>query len=183
MEDSAGTDSKPSDFCIVIKKRIFGLDEPKYVAMYKERPRSIKEAYDTAAKLLTYYGCQAVLESTRTAIITYFRDHKYTHLLMKRPRSTMSDTVKGNSNMLGTPASPKVINHYRELIYNYCLEYSHTLQFEEVVEQLLSYTDERKKEFDIVAALGMAELGDEEMSAKKPVPREPAQRQFSDIGW
>jgi hypothetical protein len=29
----------------------------------------------------------------------------------------------------------------------------------------------------------MAELGDEEMSAKKPVPREPAQRQFSDIGW
>ena len=152
--DSAGTDHNPSDFCIVIKKRVLGLKDPKYVAIYKDRPKDPREAYDIAAKMLTYYGCQAVLESTRTAIITYFRDKKWTHLLMRRPRSTMSDVTKGNSNMFGAPATPKVIEHYRELIYDNILDYSHTIEFKEMLEQLLNYSDEKKKDFDIVAAMG-----------------------------
>lgn len=151
QKDSSG---KVSEFCIVIKKRVMGLSEPKYVAIYKDRPKDPREAYENAAKLLTYYGCKAVLESTRTAILTYFRDHKYLHLLMKRPRATMPDVSKGNSNMYGTPTPPKVINHYRELIYDFCIDYSHTIAFREMVDQLLNYTDERKKDFDIVAAMG-----------------------------
>ena len=79
IADSAGTDKNPSEFCIVIKKRVLGQADPCYVAIYKDRPKDIREAYEAAAKLLTYYGCQAVLESTRTAIITHFRDHKYLH--------------------------------------------------------------------------------------------------------
>ena len=181
---SDNEDSKKlSEFCIVIKKRYFGLQEPMYTAMYKDRPRDPREAYDTAAKLLMYYSCKAVLESTRTAILTYFRDKKFLHLLMKRPRATMPDVSKGNSNMYGSPATVKVIEHYRELIYDFCLDYSHTIAFREIVEQLLTYSDERKKEFDIVAALGMAELGDEEMSSKKPQIKEPTGVGFKDIGW
>lgn len=154
-----------------------------YVAMYKDRPRDLREAYENAAKLLTYYGCQAVLESTRTAILTYFREAKYLHLLMKRPRATMPDIAKGNSKMYGTPATVKVIEHYRELIYDFILDYYHTIGFIEMVTQLLRYSDDKKKDFDIVAALGMCELGDEELSAKKPVEREKIANQFRDIGW
>lgn len=51
-EDSA-TQKDVSDFCIVIKRRAYGLKEPKYVAVYKERPRDIRLAYDNAMKLLT----------------------------------------------------------------------------------------------------------------------------------
>lgn len=182
-DSSQGENAKVSDFCIVIKKRVFGQSDPMYVAVYKDRPRDPREAYENAAKLLTYYGCQAVLESTRTAIITYFRDHKYYHLLMKRPRSTMPDVSKGNSNMPGTPATIKVIEHYRELIYDFCLDYSYTIAFREMVEQLLNYSDEKKKDFDYVAAMGMAELGDEELSVRKPEPREPKGKEFRDIGW
>lgn len=172
-----------SEFCIVIKKRVFGQSDPMYVAMYKDRPRDLREAYENAAKLLTYYGCQAVLESTRTAILTYFREAKYLHLLMKRPRATMPDIAKGNSKMYGTPATVKVIEHYRELIYDFILDYGHTIAFLEMVTQLLRYSDDKKKEFDIVAALGMCELGDEELSSKKPVEREQISNQFRDIGW
>lgn len=50
-EDSA-TQKDVSDFCIVIKRRAYGLKEPKYVAVYKERPRDIRFAYDNAMKLL-----------------------------------------------------------------------------------------------------------------------------------
>lgn len=179
----SGQAEKLSEFCIVVKKRVFGQSDPMYVAMYKDRPRDPREAYETAAKLLTYFNCNAVLESTRTAITTYFRDHKYLHLLMKRPRATMPDISKGNSNMYGTPATVKVIDHYRELIYDFCLDYSHTIGFREIVEQLLNYSDEKKKDFDIVAAMGMAELGDEELSVRKPEAREPQGKKFIDIGW
>ena len=153
--DSTGTDKKPSCFCIVIKKRTIGLAPPQYVAIYKDRPKDPREAYENAAKLLTYYNCKAVLESTRTALLVYFRDKNYMSLLMKRPRSSMSDITKGKSSMYGAPASIKVIEHYRELIYDFCLEFSDTIYFLDMVEQLLEYSDENKKEFDIVAAMGI----------------------------
>lgn len=180
--DSA-SDKNVSDFCIVIKKRVFGTSDPMYVAMYKDRPKDVREAYEVAAKLLTYYGCQAVLESTRTAILTYFRDKKYLHMLMRRPRATLTDIAKGNSNMYGSPATTRVIEHYRELIYDFVLDYSHTIYFIDMVHQLLRYSDEEKKKFDIIAAMGMCELGDEELSVKKPEAREPKTKAFRDIGW
>lgn len=168
-KDSATQDeSKLSDFCILIKKRQYGLDDPKYVAMYKDRPRDIHEAYETAAKLLVYFNAKAVLESTRTAILTYFKNKKYLRLLMKRPKSTLSDITKTNTNMYGSPASEKVIMHYSELIYDYCLSYSHTIVFREMLEQLLNYSYEKKKKFDIIAAMGFTELADEDLSFKKP---------------
>ena len=181
-KDSA-TDRGASEFCIMIKRRQFGLSEPKYVAMYKDRPRDIREAYEIAAALLTYYGCQAVLESTRTAIITYFRDKKYINLLMKRPRSTLADVTKTNSNMIGAPATVEVINHYRELIYDYVIDYCHNINFIQVIDQLLRYSDANKKEFDIVAAMGMCELGDEELSNKRPTPIEPPKKSIRDVGY
>lgn len=52
-----------------------------------------------------------------------------------------------------------------------------------MVVQLLGYSDEKKKDFDIVAAMGMAELGDEELSMKAPRPREPESTSFLDIGY
>ena len=183
-KDSATTDSsKLSDFCILIKKRILGLDNPGYVAIYKDRPRDPREAYENAAKLLIYYGAKAVLESTRTAILTYFRDKKYIHLLMKRPRATLADVSKSNPNMYGAPSNEKTINHGRELVYDFCLDYSHTIRFREMLEQLLNYSDEKKKNFDIVAAMQMVELADEEISFKKPTERQDVEKSFRNFGW
>jgi hypothetical protein len=183
-KDSATDDKKKvSDFCIVIKKRVFGQSNPAYVAIYKDRPRDPRDAYEMAAKLLRYYNCKAVLESSRTAILTHFRNQKYLGLLMKRPRSTLPDITKGNSNMYGTPASMKVIDHYRELIYDFIIDYYFTIGFVEMIDQLLNYSDAQKKKFDIVAAMGMCELGDEELSVRKPEPKELINNTFRDIGW
>jgi hypothetical protein len=102
---------------------------------------------------------------------------------MKRPRSTQSDVKKGNSNMFGAPASIKVINHYRELIYDFIIDNVHTMYFQEMVDQLLNYNDENKKDFDIVASMGMTELADEELSFKPPQERDPIEQNFQDVGW
>lgn len=183
-QDSATQDkSKLSDFCVVIKKRVLGLETPAYVAMYKDRPRDIREAYENAAKLLTWYEAQAVLEATRTAITTYFRNKNYLHLLMRRPRATTSNITKTNTTMYGTPTPPRVIAHYVELVYDFCLDYAQTMNFREMLDQLVNYSDEAKKKFDIVAAMGMAELADEELSTRKPVEIEPVHKAFQDFGW
>lgn len=85
--------------------------------------------------------------------------------------------------MIGTPATVKVINHYRELIYDFIIDYCYTINFIEIVDQLLRYSDKEKKKFDIVAAMGMCELGDEELSSKRPEPYEPRGKEFRDFGW
>jgi hypothetical protein len=48
---ASAQDTDVSDFCIVIKKRMHGVNEPKYVAMYKDRPKDIREAYEIALRL------------------------------------------------------------------------------------------------------------------------------------
>jgi hypothetical protein len=63
------------------------------------------------------------------------------------------------------------------------LDYSTGIGFPEMISQLLNYTDEKKKFFDIVAGLGMCELGDEELSLKKPTVDEPVSKKARDIGW
>jgi hypothetical protein len=43
-ETSAQT-RDPSKFCTVIKRRVYGMKEPSYVAYYLDRPDDIREAY------------------------------------------------------------------------------------------------------------------------------------------
>ena len=63
---------------------------------------------------------------------------------MKRPRATLADVKNGKSNMYGAPATSKTINHYIELIYDFALDYSYTIQFTEFIEQMLNYSDEKR---------------------------------------
>ena len=55
----------PSDFCLVVKKRVFGIEEPQYVAIYKDRPNDIREAYKIAVRLVQYYNAVINIEATR----------------------------------------------------------------------------------------------------------------------
>lgn len=63
----------PSDFCITIKKRAFGMNDPQYVAMYKDRPGDIREAYKIAMCLARYYNCKINIEATRMGMVTWAR--------------------------------------------------------------------------------------------------------------
>jgi hypothetical protein len=68
-----------------------GLQDPKIVALYKDRPRDVRTAYNNAIKLLMWYNCKAVVEATRVSIITYFKEKNKLSLLFKRTRATLSD--------------------------------------------------------------------------------------------
>lgn len=156
-KDSA-SDSNVSDYCIVIKKRVFGLNDPKYVAMYKCRPHDIREAYDLSIKLLTWYNCQALLEYTKISIQTYFKEKGKSNLFMSRPKFAItSGTKRQGKQLIGLPATEAVIQHGLELVNNFINDYWHTIDFEEILDQMLNYTYENKRKFDIIAAM---QIGD-----------------------
>ena len=174
----------PSKFCITIKKRIKGLDAPKYVAYYLARPDKIRDAYQNAIKLMFYYNCMCNIEATRISMIQWAKQNGVIEYFMKRPRATYPDPTKKISNQIGTPATKAIIDHQTDLIANYIEDYGEQIWFEEMLDQLVRYNDANKGKFDIVAAMAMTELADEELTGVIPkLVEDETTSEWKDIGY
>lgn len=183
-EQTSDYTKDPSKFCIVIKKRIRGTEDPAYVAYYMERPDNEREAYERAAKLMVYYNSLVNIEASRLSMLSWAKRNGFGDYFIKRPRATYPDLNKKISSTVGTPATPAVISHQLDLIADFIQDYSHTIWFPEFLEQLLRYNDENKGKFDIVASMGMAELVDEELSGIVPkVVEEDSNQTWQDVGY
>ena len=55
--------------------------------------------------------------------------------------------------------------------------------FEPMINELITYSYENKRKFDIVAAMGMAELGDEELSGIPPQEADNGGRKLKLFGY
>lgn len=174
----------PSDFCIVIKKRAFGMQEPVIVAMYKDRPQDINSAYKIAMCLCKYYNARINVEATRVGFLNWAKKENLLNYFMRRPRATLADIRSGNTKAYGTPATGAIIEMQTDLVATYVEDYSHNIWFEEILEELQKYNPDNKRKYDIVASLGMVELADQELSARVPIKVETeANEQFQDFGY
>lgn len=161
-ETSEGT-KHPSDFCIVIKKRAMGLKEPMYVAYYRDRPDNINEAFRNAMKLILWYNAKAMIEKTKITFLKFMENKKLkVKYMMKKPRAALSNDTR-RSEEYGAPATEVIISHGLDLIANFVEEYSHTIWIPEMIDELVTYSYENKRKYDIVAAMQMAELADEDL--------------------
>ena len=182
--DTSKDTRDPSDFCIVILKRMMGLHEPQIVAIYKDRPGDEREAFKIAIRLCQYYNAQINIEATRKSFYTWAKDRGYGQMFVRRPRATMnSDLSKTRSNQIGTPATKQIIEQHTSLTANFVEDYCHTIWFEEILQELISYNDENKTKFDIVASLGMVFLLDQELSQRVPSAVEKEVEPFEDFGY
>lgn len=172
-----------SDFCLVVLKRAYGIEGPKVVAYYKDRPQTINEAHKIAIKLAQYYNAIINIEATRISLLGFARDNKYLNYFMRRPRVTQTDIQRGNSKQYGTPATSIIIAHQTDLIANFIEDYYFDLWFEEILDQLLRYSDANKRKFDAVVALGMSLLADEELSGITPKEVKQIKEEWNDIGY
>lgn len=184
-KSNSAQDVDVSEFCIVVKKRVFGMNEPIYVAMYKERPQNIETAYDMAFKLLVWYNAKAVLEFTKIGFSKFLEKHKRMDLLMERPEFAVSTKNRGRvtKRLVGIPSTESVITHGLELIQIYLNEGWQDIYFEEMLYQLLNYSYEDKRKFDIIAAMVCAEIGDEQLMDIRPVKTNTISNNWKDIGW
>ena len=183
--DNSAEENDVSDFCIVIKRRVFGDKEPKYVAVYKDRPRDIRVAYMIALKLLTWYNCQAMLEFTKISFQQFLKDRNKENLLMSRPEYAVSVKVKKRptKRLIGIPSTEAVIKHGLELISAFLSDYYYTIDYPEMLEELLKYTYENKRKFDMIAAMSCCEIGDEALTGITPMKPAVTQKTWQDIGY
>ena len=174
----------PSDFCILIYKRAFGLQEPKIVAMYKDRPQDVNTAYKIAMCLCKYYNARINVEATRVGFLNWAKRENVLSYFMKRPRATLNDIKSGTTKSYGTPATSVIIDMQTDLIATYVEDYSHNIWFEEILEELQKYNPDNKRKYDIVASFGMVMLADQELSARTPIKvEEEASNEFQDFGY
>jgi len=81
---------------------------------------------------------------------------------MRRPSATSNTTTRTNLKQYGTPATDAIIDHQLDLIEQYIVDFCDQIQFPEMLDELIRYSYENKRKFDIVAALGMVLLAEEE---------------------
>lgn len=156
-----------SKFAIIVYRRQLGLQEPKIVAVYKERPRHIKDAWDICLKLAMFYNAKVLIEYTKISVVHHFKNVGKEHYLMHKPQGGQASNGRRTINrQIGVTPTQSVIEHYLELIENYIVDYYQFIDYVDLLDELISYSYENKRKFDLVAAFGMALLADEEMRGK-----------------
>ena len=116
-------------------------------------------------------------------MVTWAKEKGYLGYFMKRPKATLTDIKYGSTKQYGTPATKTVIEQHTNLTAAFVEDYCHTIWFEEMLEQLTGYNDENKGKFDIIAAMGMTELADQELSGRQPSFVRKEVEQFRDFGY
>lgn len=166
-DDTSATTTERSKFCIVIKKRMQGMKEPMYVAYYMGRHDNVKDDYIQGLRLIQWYNAKAMIEKTRINFLSFMDGKKLKYrYMMKRPKATESDkNSKSLQSNFGAPASEQAIQHGLTLVAEFVEEYCHTIWITEMIDQLITYSYENKRKFDMVAAMQMAELADEELTS------------------
>lgn len=185
QQDTSDQTRNPSKMCTVIKRRIHGMKSPMYVAYYLDRPQRIEEAYEQSLALMYYYNAVANLEASKVGILGWAKREKWMQYFMRRPRVCSGDPSKKKSTTApyGTTTSVAMIEHGISLVSSYIEDYWEEMWFLDMLEQLLKYSDENKGKFDIVAAMQMAEIADEELSEVVPVAVKDMSNEFQDIGY
>ena len=185
QQDTSDQTRNPSKMCTTIKRRVHGMKAPMYVAYYLDRPQRIEEAYEQTIALLYYYNARANLEASKVGILGWAKREKWMQYFMRRPRVCSGDPSKKRSSTspYGTTTSVAMIEHGIQLVADYIEDYWEEMWFIDMLNQLLKYSDENKGKFDIVAAMQMAEIADEEVSELIPVAVKEIKNEFQDIGY
>jgi len=155
-----------SKFAIVVYRRQLGLQEPKIVAVYKERPRHIKDAWDICLKLAMFYNAKVLIEYTKISVVHHFKNVGKEHYLMRKPQGGQATGRRTVNRQIGVTPTQAVIEHYLELIENYIVDYYQFIDYTDLLDELISYSYENKRKFDLVAAFGCALLADEELRGR-----------------
>jgi hypothetical protein len=168
-DSSYATDNKKgSELAMLVKKRIldgsyFQSSSNIYVAKYKKRSNDVREDHDNALKLAVYYNSPVNIEYTKIGIVSHFRARGFYEMLMKRPTIARGDADPNKASaLIGTQTSTAIIDHMDNKIKEYIDDYYDQMFFADQLEQLQNYTREDRTKFDLVIAMGLSELADED---------------------
>jgi len=190
MDSSYATDNKKgSELAMLVKKRVvnngyFKYTSNIYVAKYAKRSADVRTDWDNALKLAYYYHAEVNVEYTKIGIVGWFRDQGYYHLLKKRPSMALAGADPRKSSMLiGTQASTHIIDHMDGKVKSYIDDSYGEIYFKDILSQLQDYDRDNRTKFDMVIAMGLCELADEDLMGKVAKPPVRETEQFQAFGY
>ena len=155
-----------------------------YVCKYNKRSDNVRDDHDNALKIAYYYNAKVNIEYTKVGIVSHFRNEGFYHLLSKRPTINLGTAdPRKTSHLLGTTTGTAIINHQDELIAQYINDNYKEIWFPDMLEQLQDYDRDNRTKFDMVIAMGLCELADEDLMGKTAKPVAPVTAGFKKIGF
>ena len=194
--DQGNADSAPgtegSKLAAAIKKRIpdggaMSTTTNLYVAYYNHRSDDVRSDYENVLKLSMFFNSKINLEYAKIGIVGHFRTRGQYHRFIKRPtiattNNMNADPTKVKSSLLGTPASTQYIDYQDGKLAEYIDDNSHNIWFDPALEQLIEYDRDNRTPSDLVIAMGLCELMDDDLLGKIAKPKE-ATAELSDFGY
>lgn len=176
-ESSTAVDNKKgSELAVLIKKRVvdkgyFKHTSNIYVAKYAKRSKSARDDWDNALKMSYYYNSELNIEYAKISIVGHFRDMGMYHLLKKRPSIALQGADPNKASMLiGTQVSTHLIDHQDNKTKEYIDENYDKIWFSDLLEQLQDYDRADRTPSDLVVAMGLCEIADEDLMGKVAKP-------------
>jgi len=191
------TNRDRSSLAVLIKKRIidgayFSQTSNLYVAKYMGRSMDVRDDYEEVLKLSMYYGAMVNIEYTKIGIRQYFIERKQFHRLMKRPMVARASVGSGDNEyinklrdqaLIGTTVSPGVIDYGDGKIKEYTNDYCHTIYFMDLIEQLRDYQREERTKYDLVVAMALCEIADDDMLGVPSRSTRSEAKELQLFGW
>lgn len=141
-----------SDLSTYIMTKQVGLQAPRIVFEYTDRPKLLKEYYDQSILALEYYNnCKILIENNRYRMITYYQENNCKHKLYHTPQG-MIRLIGGKSNTIGFRMTEASKEYMENLIEEYILEYCDEIPSRELLDEFGVYGS---KNTDRVIAFGL----------------------------
>jgi len=177
-DSSAATNSTTgSELCAMVKKRFlegsyFSTTSNIYVGLYNKRSNNVRDDWENTLKLSMYFNAQINLEFTKVGIKIYFESEGFLHKFARRTAINLPKTDKKKaSTLIGTTTGSGIIDYQDQKVADYINDNCSDIWFPEALTQLQAYNRENRTPSDLVIAMGLCELLDEDLVvvAKPPV--------------
>ena len=168
-------------FHIVAGSSLLGYED-KVVLEYTDRPKTSTMFYDNVMKCCFYYGCNALLENNKYAILKYFKENYCKNLVVNNPLKKKKDLRGTEKEWGGIWSDDRNKIEHAEGLNTYINnnvggsteENLNKLVFEDCLEELLYFDINNREKFDRVISLGYALMY--KNSFKNKLSRVSAQR-------
>jgi hypothetical protein len=166
--DHDDADETASDLSTYIMRKEYGMDVPRIVFEYTDRPKYLDDYYDQTILALMYYNnCKILIERNRYRMIQYFEAAGQKQLLRSAPQGIMRLT-RGRSDVIGVNMTAALKEYGEALIEEYIRDYSEHIPSVKLLEEFPKYGADNT---DRVMAfmITLLQLKEDRMNARKGV--------------
>jgi hypothetical protein len=143
-----------------------GLESPRIVCNFTDRPKELNDYYRQAILMLQYYNDTKVLiERNRYRMISYFDDNDAKYLLQHAPQGIMR-LVGGKVNTIGINMTAAAKDYLIDLIEEYIDDFSEEIPDVELLDEFIAFGT-RNTDKAMAFGLTLIQLKEDKMKTRK----------------